>query len=70
MPEREWALEGYVCDGPHEILRWCSDGPSIVVARHVGRGRRWLRATRKIGAPGWWITAYKLKRGAIQGLAR
>lgn len=64
---RDWTLDGYECEGPHEILRWCEDGPSVVVARGTMRGRPWFRAVRKIGAPGWHVSGYKRKRDAIKG---
>lgn len=58
----------YRCDGTHYIVAWSfARGPSIIVARSTVRGRRWVRAVRKIGAPGFWITAHKTKRDALKG---
>lgn len=55
----------YRCEGAHYVVRWCSEGPSVVVARSGIRGRPWIRAVRKIDAPGWHITAHKTRIDAI-----
>lgn len=49
----------YPTEGRHRIIRWCSHGPSIVVARTTLRGKPWARFVRKIGLPGWHATCFR-----------
>jgi hypothetical protein len=55
----------YPTEGAHHIVRWSTDGPSVVVARTTLRGRPWGQFIRRIGAPGWWATCYMTKRRAL-----
>lgn len=68
------SLLGYKCEDRHHIVAWSkySDiaGPTIVVARSSMRGRRWMRAVRRIGAPGWHVSAWDTKRAATDGMYR
>jgi hypothetical protein len=36
------------------------------VARSTGRGRSWLNFLRKIDGSGWWVTAYKTRKLAME----
>lgn len=61
-------LLAYRCEGPHHIVTWSRigrPGPTLVVARSTLRGRPWIRALRKIGRPGWHITAHRRKADAM-----
>ena len=37
----------------------------VFIGRDSGRGRSWLRFLKKIGKHGYWVTAHKLKRNAL-----
>jgi hypothetical protein len=60
----ELRIEGYSVCGPRTNV---TKSGSIFVQRSTMRGRPWLRFCLKLEAPGYWVLAFKTKRGAMEG---
>lgn len=54
-------IEGYEVTGPRTYL-----SPRRFVQRGTMRGRPWLVFLKKIEQDGYWVTAYKTKKEAVQ----